>query len=104
MINTAKRLNEQLKSSNEAKEYFMLKEKLENDEFINSLLITIKETQKEAKQSLENKDIETYKIKVATLEILKKEFINNPLVNNYIVCKEQLHQTLKQIVDIISDE
>lgn len=103
MINTAKQLNEKLKESQEAKEYFLLKEKLKEDKYVSSLLQTISLTQKEAKEHLANNDINNYKIKVAVLETLKQEFINHPLVNNYIVIKQQLHDTLKQIVDIISE-
>lgn len=104
MINIATQLNQKLKETPEAKEYFMLKEKLKEDKYVASLLETISLTQKEAKECLEKKDINNYKIKVAVLETLKQEFINYPLINNYIVCKEQMHDTLKQIVDIISDE
>lgn len=103
MINTAKQLNEKLKESQEAKEYFLLKEKLKEDKYVTSLLQTISLTQKEAKEYLSNNDINNYKIKVAVLETLKQEFINHPMVNNYIVSKQQLHDTLKQIVDIISE-
>ncbi len=103
MINTAKKLNEKLKESQEAKEYFLLKEKLKEDKYVTSLLQTISLTQKEAKEYLSNNDINNYKIKVAILETLKQEFINHPMVNNYIVSKQQLHDTLKQIVDIISE-
>lgn len=103
MINTAKKLNEKLKESQEAKEYFLLKEKLKEDKYVTSLLQTISLTQKEAKEYLSNNDINNYKIKVAVLETLKQEFINHPMVNNYIVSKQQLHDTLKQIVDIISE-
>ena len=103
MIKTAKQINEKLKESQEAKEYFLLKEKLKEDKYVTSLLQTISLTQKEAKEYLSNNDINNYKIKVAVLETLKQEFINHPMVNNYIVSKQQLHDTLKQIVDIISE-
>lgn len=103
MINLAKKLNQAIKETNEAKEYFALKEKLSNDEYINSLLKVIEATQKEAKECLANNNINEYKIKVATLETLKEEFINHPLVNNYIVNKEEFYSLLTQIVNIISE-
>ena len=103
MINCAKRLNLALKETNEAKEYFSLKEKLENDEYINSLLLVIKQTQDEAKKSLADNDIETYKIKNNVLTTLKHEFINTPLIANYIAVKEDLYQVLQQVVSIISE-
>ena len=37
------------------------------------------------------------------METEKQEFINNPLVNNYILCKNELEALLTQVVDILSD-
>lgn len=96
-------LNQELKNTDEAKQYFALKEALENDEYITSLLKVIKETQEEVKESLKNNDLETYKIKSKTLEVLKDEFINHPLVNNYINCRNDLYNLLEQIVNILSE-
>ena len=104
MTNLAKKLNEELKNTKEAKEYFALKEKLSNDEYINKLLEVIKQTQNESKECLKNNDLENYKIKQQTLNVLKEEFLNNPLINNYIVCKNELEQILNQIVSILSVE
>ena len=103
MTNLALLLNESLKESNEAKEYFLLKEALEKDEYVTSLLKCINETQKEAKECLANNDLSNYKIKVLMLETLKQEFINHPLINNYMVCKEAMYQVLQEVVDILSD-
>lgn len=96
-------LNQELKNTDEAKQYFALKEALENDEYITSLLKVIKETQEEVKESLKNNDLETYQIKSKTLEVLKDEFINHPLVNNYINCRNDLYNLLEQIVNILSE-
>ena len=103
MINLAKQINNSIKETNQAKEYFALKEQLSKDEYINSLLKVIEQTQKEVKEALANKDMNLYKVKVATLETLKEEFINHPLVNNYIVSKEEFYSFLSQIVNIISE-
>lgn len=102
MTNLASKLNDALKNTNEAKEYFKLKERLKKDSYINELLKVIKQTQDESKQCLKNNDLTNYKIKQKSLELLKEEFLNNPLVNNYIVCKHELEQLLNQIVDILS--
>lgn len=102
MINLAKKLNGELKNTKEAKEYFALKEQLLNDKYINDLLIVIKQTQNESKECLKNNDLENYKIKQQTLNVLKEEFLNNPLVSNYMVCKNELEQILNQVVSIIS--
>ena len=102
MNNLAKKLNEELKKSNEAKEYFSLKEKLSNNPYINELLKVIKQTQDESKECLKNNDLENYKIKQKTLAVLKEEFLNHPLINNYIVCKNELEQILQQVVSILS--
>lgn len=102
MTNVAKKLNEKLKNTKEAKEYFALKEQLLNDKYINDLLIVIKQTQNESKECLKNNDLENYKIKQQTLNILKEEFLNNPLISNYMVCKNELEQILNQVVSILS--
>ena len=104
MINKAKQLNKALKETSISKEYFAIKEALENDEYITNLLKVIKQTQNEAKECLKNNDIENYKIKSKSLEILKDEFINHPLVNNYINVKNELNDLLEQVVSILSEE
>ena len=104
MINKAKQLNKALKETSISKEYFALKEALENDEYITNLLKVIKQTQNEAKECLKNNDIENYKIKSKSLEVLKYEFINHPLVNNYINVKNELNDLLEQVVSILSEE
>lgn len=104
MINKAKQLNKELKETSISKEYFALKEALENDEYITNLLKVIKQTQNEAKECLKNNDIENYKIKSKSLEVLKDEFINHPLVNNYINVKNELNDLLEQVVSILSEE
>ena len=104
MINKAKELNKALKETSISKEYFALKEALENDEYITNLFKVIKQTQNEAKECLKNNDIENYKIKSKSLEVLKDEFINHPLVNNYINVKNELNDLLEQVVSILSEE
>ena len=104
MINKAKQLNKALKETSISKEYFALKDALENDEYITNLLKVIKQTQNEAKECLKNNDIENYKIKSKSLEILKDEFINHPLVNNYINVKNELNDLLEQVVSILCEE
>ena len=103
MINLAKQLNDQIKQLNESKEYFALKKAIQEDKYLNQLLETINKTQNEAKNHLKNNDIAAYKISVAELEVLKKEFIENPLINNYIQAKEELYAILNQVVDILSE-
>ena len=103
MINTAKELNKALKDTSVAKEYLKVKEDIFKDEYVNSLLEVIKQTQNEAKQALSNNDLETYKIKNATLNLLKEEFINLPIVANYIVIKNDVYSLLEQVVNILSE-
>lgn len=104
MNNEAKQLNEALKELPEAKEYFELKEQLKNNEYVNKLLKVINDTQLEAQNALKNNDLGNYKIKQKELEILKDEFVNYPLIANFIVSKENLYQVLEQVVNIISEE
>ena len=103
MINKAKELNIKLKESNESIEYFSLKEKISNDENINKLIEVIKLTQNDMKNHLKNNDIKSYNASKATLEILKKEFFENPLINNYIISKNEMFDILEQVVNILSE-
>lgn len=103
MINKAKELNEAIKSTPIAKEYLTLKEIINNDDYIKSLLEVINKTQKEAKEHLENNDLKSYSASTNTLKILKEEFFSNPLINNYISCKEEMQNFLEQIVNILSE-
>ena len=68
------------------------------------LLNSIKQSQNEAKECLKQNDLKNYKIKAKTLEVLKDEFINHPLINNYIVAKEEMENMLFQVVNILSEE
>ena len=77
MINKAKELNQSIKDLEVAKEYLSLKERINNDEYLNKLLNVIKQTQNEMKQHLKNNDIKSYKASKQTLEILRKEFYEN---------------------------
>ena len=103
MNKLAKKLNEELKNTNEAQQYFALKKSLLSDEYINSLLDVINKTQKEMKECLKTNDVEGYKLKAKYLEVLKEEFTNHPLLNNYIVSKNELYNLLEQIVNILSE-
>ena len=103
MDKLAKLLNDELKNTNEAKQYFALKESLEKDEYISSLFEVIKQTQEEMKSLLKNNDLENYKIKAKYLEVLKDEFKSHPLINNYISSKEEVYNLLEQIVNILSE-
>ena len=55
------------------------------------------------KNHLKNNQIDEYKKTKSYLEVLKNEFINNPLINNYIVCKNELESLLLQVVTIIGE-
>lgn len=103
MNNLAKEINDELKNTNEAKEFFKIKDAILNDKYLNDLLSTIKKTQNEMKDYLKNNQIVEYKKAKSYLEVLKDEFINNPLINNYIVCKNELENLLLQVVTIISE-
>lgn len=103
MNSLAKEINDELKNSNEAKEFFKIKNAILNDKYLNDLLNTIKKTQNEMKDYLKNNQIDDYKKAKSYLEILKDEFMNNPLINNYIVCKNELESLLLQVVTIISE-
>lgn len=101
--NKAKELNNTLKELEVSKEYFALKESINNDEYLMKLLEIIKQTQNNMKNYLKNNDIKNYNASKQTLEVLKQEFYNSPLVNNYIVVKNELNDILEQVVNILSE-
>ncbi len=103
MESKAKELNTKLKELEVSKEYFSLKEKISNDEYLTKLLDVIKKTQNEMKNHLKNNDIKSYKASKQTLEMLKQEFYNSPLINNYIIVKNELNNVLEQVVNILSE-
>ena len=103
MINKAKKLNDDLKELDVSKEYFNLKKLILEDSYLNELLDVINKTQKEMKEHLKNNDIKSYNASKKTLEVLKQEFIENPLINNYIVVKKEVYDVLEQVVNILSE-
>lgn len=103
MINKAKKLNNDLKELDVSKEYFNLKKLILEDSYLNELLEVINKTQKEMKEHLKNNDIKSYNASKKTLEVLKQEFIENPLINNYIVVKKEVYDVLEQVVNILSE-
>ena len=104
LINLAKKLNLALKESEISKEYFSIKDAISKDDYLMGLLNSIKQSQNEDKECLKQNDLKNYKIKAKTLEVLKDEFINHPLINNYIVAKEEMENMLFQVVNILSEE
>lgn len=103
MINKAKKLNDDLKELDVSKEYFNLKKLILEDSYLNDLLDVINKTQKEMKEHLKNNDIKSYNASKKTLEVLKQEFIENPLINNYVVVKKEVYDVLEQVVNILSE-
>lgn len=103
MENKAKDLNKALKELEVSKEYFSLKEKINKDEYSKKLLEVIKQTQNDMKSHLKNNDIKSYKATKQTLELLKQEFYELPLINNYIIVKNELNDILEQVVNILSE-
>ena len=103
MINKAKELNNNLKELDVSKEYFNLKKLISEDTYLNELLEVINKTQNEMKNHLKNNDIKSYNASKKTLEVLKQEFIDNPLINNYIVIKKEIYDVLEQVVNILSE-
>ncbi len=103
MKELAKALNHQIKQTNEAQQYFAIKEAISKDEYILSLLEVIQQTQRQAQKCLQENDIENYKVKQKSLKLLKEEFMQHPLIHNYLICKQELYDVLEQIVHILSE-
>jgi len=100
---TAKELNKALKETNEAKEYFALKEAIAKDKYLTTLIENITSKQKEMKEYLKKEDLVNYKLAKATLLVYEDAFKNHPLINNYLVVKDNLYDLIYQVVNIISE-
>jgi Protein of unknown function (DUF964). len=92
-----------LKNCKEGQEYLKLKEIIQEDREIQTLLYVIHNTQIEAKEALKANDITLYHSKVQTLNVLKEEFHKNPIIVNYMVAKKDMSDLLEQIASIISE-
>jgi len=103
LTNLANKLNEALKETPEAKDYFELKKQIEDNDYLSKLLILIQDEQKSANECLLNNDIEKYKIKKGTLKVLEEKFSTHPLIVNYLNAKNDMYQVIEQVISIISD-
>lgn len=104
MNKIAKQINSEIKQTKEYQEYIDLKDQISKSQYLNDLLDDIKEKQKEMKSFLKNKDEINYKKAKSELETLKNEFINHPLINNYLKSKDMLYNLVEQVATIISEE
>ncbi len=95
-------LNRKIKELEEVKQFLNLKKKIEEDAFINQLLAKIKQTQKLMNTSLKNNKIKEYNNYKKELEILKIEFNENPLIQNYYNYKQDVNNILLEIASIIA--
>lgn len=103
MTELATKLNDLLKNSEEAQEYFKLKTFLQNDEYITLFLKNIAQVQKETQEALKANDTKIYLKKRKEMEIMKDEFTNHPVIQNYIQVRAELEDLLEQVVTILSD-
>ena len=90
-------INKKIKQLDEVKEYQKYKKIVSEDKEIQELLNNIKDIQLKAKQALKNNDIALYKQYQNKLEEFKKEFNNNPILQNYFNSKDDV----KKIIDSI---
>lgn len=95
-------LNRKIKELEEVKQFLNLKKKIEEDAFINQLLAKIEQTQKLMNTSLKNNKIKEYNNYKKELEILKIEFNENPLIQNYYNYKQDVNNILLEIASIIA--
>lgn len=95
-------LNRKIKELEEVKQFLILKKKIEEDAFINQLLAKIKQTQKLMNTSLKNNKIKEYNNYKKELEILKIEFNENPLIQNYYNYQQDVNNILLEIASIIA--
>ena len=104
MNKVAKQINLEIKQTREYQEYVDLKNQIAKNEYLNDLFDNIKQKQNEMKSFLKNKDEINYKKTKSELETLKDNFINHPLINNYLKNKDLLYNLIEQVATIISEE
>jgi len=88
-VELAKKLRQDLEKTEEFKNYFHLKELIENSEELKELRTSI------ARLNSQNKFEEA--------NALKKIYDSNPLVNNFYQAKQEISEILNQIKNMISD-
>jgi len=88
-VELAKKLRQDLEKTEEFKNYFRLKELIENSEELKELRTSI------ARLNSQNKFEEA--------NALKKIYDSNPLVNNFYQAKQEISEILNQIKNMISD-
>ena len=95
MEEIAAKINEEIKNSNVYKEYIFLKEKIEKNEYLANLNNELEMLKKEICSSKNEALVDLYYKK-------ETEYKSNPIVKDYVRCKESLNELLKDIVDILS--
>ena len=88
-------INEGIKSSFIYKEYLFWKSKVEADEVLIELKNQIDSLKDVICKTRDNQLIDEYYLK-------ENEYKKNPAVEQYLICKENLNELLKSIVDILS--
>lgn len=82
------KLKEKLYDSEEFKQYFNLKQLIENDKHLSAMRKEIAQAKKR-----NNPNYTT----------LLEEYQNHPLVNNFLILKEEIKDTLQQIASILEE-
>ena len=94
MEEIAENINYQIKSSILYKRYVFLKNEIENDEF----LIKTKEKMENLKKEM----CKTKNIECDEYYKLEKEYNSQPVVKEFLCCKDEIYDLLKDIADILS--
>ncbi len=92
----ASELSKELLNSELVKEYKKSKELIDSNDGYKRKDLELRELQKEIINNYSEELVEHYKQK-------KDEFLNDPLVSNYLNLKEQLNNLLNTLASIIND-
>ena len=92
-------LKDELFSLNEVKEYFRLKDEIENNAELKDLLLSIGKYQRLMATNIDNN--EEYSFAKENYELAMKKYKNHPLIVNFENVKEEVYQIILQIKQII---
>lgn len=97
----AKLINEKLLDNNLVKEYQLYEKLISSNPDFKKMEDRLKDYQKKM-VSLKYQNDESYNQIFQEYSKLRNEFENNPLINNYLILKEDLNDYLQEINDLIN--
>lgn len=93
-------ITDELKEEECVKQYFSLKNKIENDETLKQIDSDMRFHQKEMCKNKKNPEV--FAKEKAQYEELKNKLENNPILINYQIAKDEVYSLLVEIKNVLS--